>query len=117
MCAAHSFTVDAAAKYFDWKECEYDDMPSLISLDEDDVDGTRARANTVCRLSGRTQIFIPTAGQMTDLILVGAANDLSAVEVRLGAFQTRSHANICGVRFTAGESLTGAVPSCTVLCV
>ena len=94
--AAHSFTVDAAAKYYDWKR-------------EDDDDCSDMPTNTVCRLSGRTKFLLPTAAQITDIIIAGAADNLSTVEVRLGAFEARSHAHVCGVRFTAGESLTGTV--------
>ena len=102
VCVAHSFTVDAAAKYFDWKSDE------VAGHYEDSA--TKARVSTLCRLSGRTHYFSPSALQMTDLILAGAAEDMSTVEVKLGAFETRTHASVCGIRFTAGESLTGTPP-------
>ena len=106
--AARSFTVDAAATYFDWKENDDDEMPALVSFDDEDEE---VRVHTVCTLAGRTGVFIPTADEMTDLILLGAAGNMTTVETKLGAFETRTHASICGVRFTAGESLTG------ILCV
>ena len=106
MYVAESFAIDAATAYFDWKEDdddEYDDMSAVVTIDKEE----NVRVNTVCTLSGRTTIFFPTLHEMTDLIIAGAAGNMTTVEVKLGGFETRTHASICGVRFTAGESLTG----------
>ena len=58
-------------------------------------------------MSGRAQVFIPSQREMVDLIFGQATKDMSIAEVRLGGFVLHKHASILGVRFTAGEPLTG----------
>ncbi len=65
-------------------------------------------------MCGRAQVLIPSQREMVDLILAQATKDMSIAEVQLGGFVLHKHASVLGVRFTAGEPLTGESHVCCI---
>ena len=63
------------------------------------------------RVHGFSKAYVPTTSQVVDIMLCRnrRLGDMTVFDMFMGAFTKSNTANICGIRFTAGEPPEGSV--------